>query len=145
MLINRTIVDFAQAFATDSDPMSQFFAQPGVGYYVPLYQRAYSWDKGNVEQLMTDLCQGTEMLLEQDDTILFMGTIILLTETDRVANINPRDARALPVRIDNVIDGQQRISTFAMLATALYDRLEKAWIQFERSVQRIPASSPLSS
>lgn len=145
MLINRTIVDFAQAFATDSDPMSQFFAQPGVGYYVPLYQRAYSWDKGNVEQLMTDLCQGTEMLLEQDDTILFMGTIILLTETDRVANINPRDARALPVRIDNVIDGQQRISTFAMLATVLYDRLEKAWIQFERSVQRIPASSPLSS
>lgn len=140
MLINKTIVNFSQAFATASEPISQFFALPGVGYYVPLYQRPYSWDRGNVEQLMTDLCQGTEMLLEQDDIILFMGTIILLTETDPATNINPRDARALPSRIDNVIDGQQRISTFALLATVLYDRLNKSWAHFEQAVQGSPAA-----
>lgn len=144
MLINKTIVNFPQAFATASEPVSQFFAQPGIGYYVPLYQRAYSWDRENVEQLMTDLSQGAEMLLEQDDTILFMGTIILLTESNPTVNINPRDPRALPSRIDNVIDGQQRISTFAMLATVLYDKLEKAWKQFDQAVQRVPAAAALS-
>ena len=125
MQISKTSADFSQAFATSSEAIATFFAQPGVGYYIPLYQREYSWDLQNINQLMEDLFQGVDLLLERDDAILFMGTVILLAEANR-QNINPRDHRALPTRIDNVIDGQQRISTFALLATMIYMRLHQA-------------------
>jgi hypothetical protein len=125
MQISKTFVQFDQAFTTYSEQLSAFFEQAGIGYYIPLYQREYSWDSENIDQLMDDLCQGVDMLLEKDDSILFMGTIILLTEINPKQNIKPKDDRAIPSRIDIVIDGQQRISTFALLATLLYSRLSE--------------------
>ena len=125
MQISKTFIAFSQAFVTTSESVADFFAQPGIGYYIPLYQREYSWDLENINQLMDDLCQGTELLLDKDEAILFMGTIILLTEPNPHQNIKPRDPRALPSRIDNVIDGQQRISTLALLATLLHQRLRE--------------------
>lgn len=124
MQISKTFVNFPQAFATSSEQISEFFSQAGIGYYIPLYQREYSWDTENIDQLMEDICQGVDMLIEKDDSILFLGTIILLTESNPNKNINPKDMRAIPTRVDNVIDGQQRISTFALLATLLHSRLQ---------------------
>jgi len=117
------MIDISKAFGTSSETVSGFFQRPGVGYYIPLYQREYSWDKENIEQLMEDICRGVDGLLTQDNAIRFMGTVILLKESNPSVNINPRDNRALPSRIDNVIDGQQRLSTIALLACLLYQRL----------------------
>lgn len=117
------MLDISKAFSTSSETVSAFFQRPGVGYYIPLYQREYSWDKENIDQLIEDICRGVDALLTEDKTIRFLGTVILVTEHNRDANINPRDKRALPSRIDNVIDGQQRISTIALLACLLYQRL----------------------
>lgn len=117
------LIDISKAFAPESEPVSGFFQKPGVAYYIPLYQREYSWEVDNVSQLMEDICNGVKTLVEDldagDRAIHFMGTVILFQESNPKQNIQPRDDRALPPRIDNVIDGQQRISTIALLSCVL--------------------------
>jgi uncharacterized protein with ParB-like and HNH nuclease domain len=116
-------VEISQAFATSSETISDFFQRPGVGYYIPLYQRPYSWDTENIDQLIADISSGVDALLADENNIRFLGTVILVKESNPNVNINPQDRKALPTRIDNVIDGQQRISTIALLACLLYQRL----------------------
>jgi len=118
-------MDISRVFTNKSEAVSSFFQQSGIGYYIPLYQREYSWDKENVDQLIEDICDGVGDIVDgiTDDPIHFMGTLILVTEINPVQNIKPLDQRALPTRIDNVIDGQQRISTIAILACQLYQKL----------------------
>lgn len=122
------MIDISKAFSPTSEPISGFFQQPGAAYYIPLYQREYSWEAENVEQLMEDVFNGVKSLIEdspeiRERAIHFMGTVILFQESSPKQNIQPRDDRALPTRIDNVIDGQQRISTIALLACVLLQRL----------------------
>ncbi len=119
------MIDITQAFSTSSEPLAAFYERPGIGYYIPLYQREYSWDEENIDQLMEDICRGVVGLTEGDrnEDIRFLGTVILVKETNPTVNIQPQDSRALPSMINHVIDGQQRISTIALLACLLYQRL----------------------
>ena len=117
------MLEISKAFPPSSETVKDFFHRAGVGYYIPLYQREYSWDRENIDQLMEDICRGVDSTLNDEESIRFMGTLILLTEQNPQTNVEPKDARALPPRIDNVIDGQQRISTFSLLACLLYQRL----------------------
>lgn len=122
------MVDVSKTFGTRSETIRDFFISPGVGFYIPLYQREYSWDKENVVQLIEDICHGVENLLANQDVkqdISFLGTIILVREPNANANINPKDSRALPSTIFNIIDGQQRISTIALLGCLLYQKLSQ--------------------
>ncbi|MEN7528913.1 DUF262 domain-containing HNH endonuclease family protein [Cupriavidus sp. DL-D2] len=122
------MIDISKAFSQTSEPVSGFFQQPGAGYYIPLYQREYSWEAENVEQLMEDVFNGVKSLVHDDKeardrSIHFLGTVILFQESSPKQNIQPRDDRALPTRIDNVIDGQQRLSTIAIIACVLLQHL----------------------
>ena len=118
----NNMIDISNAFNTISETVAEFFQRQAVGFYIPLYQREYSWDKDNIDQLMEDICQGVEHLLMDDREIRFMGTIIRVRESNPSANIQPLDRRALPDTIFNIIDGQQRISTIALLACLLYQK-----------------------
>jgi len=115
--------DISNSFDTRTQPIISFFQEPGLGFYIPLYQRDYSWDKEHIEQLMEDICQGVGTLVEKNDDTRFLGTIIVVAEQNKQRNIRPQDKEALPTRIDNIIDGQQRISTLALLAALLYQKL----------------------
>lgn len=117
-------MDISRIFTNKSESVANLFQQPGIGYYIPLYQREYSWDTENIDQLMEDICSGVHDLVDgTQDPIHFMGTLILVTETNPVTNIKPLDQRALPMRVDNVIDGQQRMSSIALLACQLYQKI----------------------
>ena len=119
-------MDISRVFTNKSESVANFFQQPGMGYYIPLYQREYSWDEENINQLIEDICSGVNDVGDGvPDAIHFMGTLILVTETNPIDNIRPLDQRALPSRVDNVIDGQQRISTIALLACQLYQKLSE--------------------
>jgi len=89
-------MEISRAFSTVSESVAYFFRRPGIGYYIPLYQRKYSWDDENIEQLMDDICSGVRDLLDSPDTLHFMGTVIIVTENDSENNIKPQDPRALP-------------------------------------------------
>lgn len=119
-------MDISRVFTNSSESVANFFQKPGIGYYIPLYQREYSWDTENIDQLMEDICSGVHDVVDgTSDPIHFLGTLILVTEINAVANIKPLDQRAIPTCVDNVIDGQQRISTITLLSCQLYQKIHE--------------------
>ncbi|WP_033622073.1 DUF262 domain-containing protein [Helicobacter pylori] len=79
-------------------------------YQIPIYQRPYQWTKENCEKLLDDLFFNYEDDRESD---YFCGSLVLIKSDTKTYDI---------------VDGQQRLSTFILLAKvllALYsDRLD---------------------
>ena len=73
-------------------------------YQIPDYQRPYSWDRDNVSDLIDDLVAAHAS--NQEETY-FCGSLVLVN--------NPGDRRL------DVIDGQQRLTTFTIIACVFRD------------------------
>jgi uncharacterized protein with ParB-like and HNH nuclease domain len=74
-------------------------------YQIPDYQRPYSWDKDNLADLVDDL---VEAYLNNKDENYFCGSLVLVNDDTTT-------------RYD-IIDGQQRTTTFTILACVFRDR-----------------------
>lgn len=121
------MVELSKAFSAAGLSVYQLLVAPGMGFYIPLYQREYSWETNNVQQLIDDLSNGVDTLYTQEkeeDVIRFLGTIITI-EADK-EKIKPQDPTALPSEIRLIIDGQQRITTLILLASQLYLQILQA-------------------
>ena len=94
--------------------------QNAVKYSIPIYQRPYSWGENELRRLMEDLHQG----LSNAEPV-FMGTIQLSYPIPLQARGNMRSY--------NVIDGQQRLTTFIILLSIL-ERICGNGIDDENSV-----------
>lgn len=121
------VLNIEKSFLTENRSVLDFMNQSGQGLYIPLYQRDYSWDSDNIEQLLEDLTRGIQRIASGevgDDSkeIRFLGTIITVVEPNR-NHIYPVEIQAVPSRIEKLIDGQQRVSTIALMATLLTKRL----------------------
>ena len=121
------VLNIEKSFLTENRSVLDFLNQSGQGLYIPLYQRDYSWDSDNIEQLLEDLTRGIQRIASGevgDDSkeIRFLGTIITVVEPTR-NHIYPVEIQAVPSRIEKLIDGQQRVSTIALMATLLTKRL----------------------
>jgi uncharacterized protein with ParB-like and HNH nuclease domain len=77
---------------------------------IPLFQRPYSWKKGNWETLWSDLLIQYDM---DNDSTHFIGAIVSLP------------VKSVPVGVSKymIIDDQQRLTTIALLLCALRDTL----------------------
>lgn len=118
------MIDVEQAFNPETKSVHVVFQSPGIGYYIPLYQREYSWDKDNIEQLLFDISKGLENIIDSNpEEIRFLGTLITVAEPNK-GDIKPQDPKGLPTSIEKVIDGQQRISTISLFATLLHDKFK---------------------
>ncbi len=119
-------INIETAFLTENRSVYNFFNQPGQGLYIPLYQRDYSWDSDNIDQLLEDINRGVERIAEgttvNNGEIRFLGTIITVIEANR-DKIHPVDRQALPTRIEKLIDGQQRVSTISLMSTILTKKI----------------------
>ena len=49
------VLDIEKSFLTENRSVLDFLNQSGQGLYIPLYQRDYSWDSDNIEQLLEAL------------------------------------------------------------------------------------------
>ncbi len=121
------VLNIEKSFLTENRSVLDFLNQSGQGLYIPLYQRDYSWDSDNIDQLLEDLTRGIQRIASgevSDDSkeIRFLGTIITVVEPNR-DNIYPVEIQAVPSRIEKLIDGQQRVSTIALMAALLTKRL----------------------
>ncbi|GAA6956684.1 DUF262 domain-containing protein [Helicobacter pylori] len=74
-------------------------------YQIPIYQRPYQWTEENCEKLLDDLFFNYEDDRESD---YFCGSLVLIAISE--------DSKA---KIYDVVDGQQRLSTFILLAKVL--------------------------
>ncbi len=91
-------------------PLKDILATALVSYYqIPDYQRPYQWTEKNCEKLLDDLLSSYEYYKESD---YFCGSLVLIAiGTDSATNAKTYD----------VVDGQQRLSTFILLAKVLAD------------------------
>ncbi|GAA8123913.1 DUF262 domain-containing protein [Helicobacter pylori] len=76
-------------------------------YQMPIYQRPYQWTEENCKKLLDDLLSSYEYYKEN---AYFCGSLVLITiDTDSETNAETYD----------IVDGQQRLSTFILLAKVL--------------------------
>src|SRR4051794_33616789 len=78
-------------------------------YRIPPYQREYSWQKAQWEELFQDLIEA--------DGAHFLGTIITLNQT----------TDAVHSGVLELIDGQQRMTTLTLLLAAIYSGLKEQY------------------
>jgi len=121
------VLNIEKSFLTENRSVLDFLNQSGQGLYIPLYQRDYSWDSDNIDQLLEDLSRGIQRIAcgevtDDSKEIRFLGTIITVVEPNR-DHIYPVEIQAVPSRIEKLIDGQQRVSTIALMAALLTKRL----------------------
>ncbi|WQS67203.1 DUF262 domain-containing protein [Helicobacter pylori] len=74
-------------------------------YQIPIYQRPYQWTEENCEKLLDDLFFNYEDDRESD---YFCGSLVLIATSE--------DSKA---KTYDIVDGQQRLSTFILLAKVL--------------------------
>ncbi|WP_187877733.1 DUF262 domain-containing protein [Helicobacter pylori] len=89
-------------------------------YQIPIYQRPYQWTEENCEKLLDDLFFNYEDDRESD---YFCGSLVLIAIS--------KDSK---VKTYDVVDGQQRLSTFILLAKVLAtlysERLDPEYQEF---------------
>ncbi|GAA7497391.1 hypothetical protein ckin125_10310 [Helicobacter pylori] len=89
-------------------PLKDILATALVSYYqIPDYQRPYQWTEKNCTKLLDDLFSSYEYYKESG---YFCGSLVLIViNTDSETNAETYD----------IVDGQQRLSTFILLAKVL--------------------------
>ncbi|MGN8482303.1 DUF262 domain-containing protein [Helicobacter pylori] len=101
-------------------PLKDILATALVSYYqIPDYQRPYQWTEENCEKLLDDLFFNYEDDRESD---YFCGSLVLV-KSDPNSKTETYD----------IVDGQQRLSTFILLAKVLadlYNGLDPEYLEY---------------
>ncbi|WP_101024199.1 DUF262 domain-containing protein [Helicobacter pylori] len=89
---------------SDNNSLKKILAAEDEAYYkIPIYQRPYQWGKEQCEELLDDLFESYEDYREDD---YFCGSLVLIRSNE-------------DGNIYDIVDGQQRLSTFILLAKVL--------------------------
>lgn len=98
--------------ATHTD-LTKLISNP-VQYYVPIFQRKYSWERKNCIKLLSDIIRVAK---DESRPCHFIGSIIYLAKND--------SQHASAIKEYLIIDGQQRLTTLSILLLALSDYTRK--------------------
>ncbi len=98
--------------------LQQFFSVGNEQFLIPAYQRRYAWGQRQQRELFDDL-----RLLAPGDTHL-LGTVLFLSDTHK-PGVNQLE----------LVDGQQRVTTIAILMRVLARRFDQQ--QKEKTAQRL--------
>lgn len=96
------------------------------GFYIPDYQRPYTWDEENLKRLFETIVNGVQNFVEyqgNDEYYAFLGAILSVSGSDELKiayNITQEDS---PNTVHALIDGQQRITSLILFISELYVRL----------------------
>jgi len=88
--------------------LGQLFTISNEQFYIPAYQRRYAWRRKQLDEFFNDINH-----LDENSSHL-LGTILFLTETHTIG-----------LNLLELIDGQQRITTIAIILKVLKDYFEK--------------------
>ena len=88
-------------------PLAEIF-NGNMLFNIPPYQRPYSWENEQIEELFSDLLSASESVTKKeklkDAAPYFLGSIVLVASEEKLFD---------------VIDGQQRLTTITLLLAAL--------------------------
>lgn len=108
-----------------AEPQSVFDViceRKNTGFYMPAYQRPYSWEESHIKDLFSDCENVFRNLLESPDAIIFLGSILSVDDSSALT-IYPLVKRHPPTHIKLIIDGQQRLSTLILMILCLNERI----------------------
>lgn len=115
-------MQISDVFGAHPRSVWEYLCENGQGLYVPAYQRQYSWDKSKITRLVEDICHGFTMLIDHEDSITFLGTLIAIHDTQYLT-VNPLVRGDVPSRVMTIIDGQQRLTTLLLIITVLHEEI----------------------
>lgn len=133
----------------NSEPKSLFdtISEAGVCFYLPAYQRPYTWNKKNVLRIFEDVLNGIENVMRNQESITFIGTLLSVHDT-KYQTINPLKRGEVPKGVMLVIDGQQRLTTLLLICVGLHDffstkqvKLQKLFDKAERELKILDVES----
>jgi len=87
-------------------PLQKIFGEDFI-FFIPGYQRPFSWEKDNFQKLVEDLFDSMDA--SKGDEVYFLGTIVLYNKKGNE---------------QEVIDGQQRLVSLAILFAVMRDLIE---------------------
>lgn len=114
-----------QIFETSTETLSSLTLNQDF-YYIPPYQRQYSWSEEDVQRLFESIATAFIELGQDAESFTFLGTIITIKDRS-FKSIPAVDRPNLPASVQLVIDGQQRLTTLFILILALHERLRQSY------------------
>ena len=111
-LFDVEIEDLKELFVNDSSKC----------FYIPAYQRPYSWETEQVNRVWEDFKYGIDELSRVDDYVSFLGSIITIHDISHVS-ISPIVKNEVPAKVLLIIDGQQRLTSLLLLIIAIEDSI----------------------
>ncbi|MFL2708043.1 MAG: DUF262 domain-containing protein [Gammaproteobacteria bacterium] len=96
---------------------------------VPDFQRGFDWNQDHVEDLWEDLHYYVDKVIDNDEEEFFCGTIILKTPDNEKASIEEKDRY-------QIVDGQQRLTSFYLLAIVLREKFKEFDTDKKRDVDK---------
>lgn len=118
-------MDIKNVFSVDTVNMKKLFAdEQEKCFYIPAYQRPYSWKKDDINRMWEDIVYGLEQLGSSEDYITFLGSVITMHDIKH-QSISPIARGEVPSKVMVIIDGQQRLTTLLLLVISLDNAIRK--------------------
>ena len=102
-------------FQANAQTLLRLF-QPGQGFYVPVYQRSYTWGGDQIDRLFEDINAGLNRAEHGPGPPTFLGSVILF---EGRGSVSPKVNTALPAQVLHVVDGHQRLTTLLLILVRL--------------------------
>lgn len=109
-------VEIESLFRPSSASVRQLLSDMVGGFAIPSYQRPYRWKPADIRRLFESVMTGLDRLVDDKEGVSFIGAVITVTGASNNHSTRPKDPR-------QVIDGQQRLSTILLMATAAHELL----------------------
>jgi hypothetical protein len=107
-------------FEAESASVHKLLAQLTESFYVPIFQRGYSWGEADIRHLFQTVFNGMDSQLGGGDTTPFLGACILVDSKSGIGA-----GQIASGKVCQIIDGQQRITTLLIIACELGFHLEE--------------------
>lgn len=96
-------------------------------FEVPMYQRGYSWGREEVEDFCADIFSCVDACNEEKTYEHFFGSIVCVEQ---------KSSLGATAKLNILVDGQQRTSTFVLFMSVVIDELKKTCQDIADDVQR---------
>ncbi|MDN2483440.1 DUF262 domain-containing protein [Vibrio agarivorans] len=121
-----------------AEPQSVFDViceRKNTGFYMPAYQRPYSWEEAHIRDLFSDCENVFRNLLQSSDAIIFLGSVLSVDDSEG-NTVYPLAKRHTPTTIKLIIDGQQRLSTLTLIILCLNERLRVLLPNLKKAINK---------
>lgn len=115
-------ININNIFNAKSVDLEQLYSKTGSGFFIPIYQRQYTWNTKHIDRMLDDVFSCIHRIKEDENSLTFIGTIITVADKQGVAK-DKDGTTELPSEVNQVIDGQQRLTSYLLIMMAYHSIL----------------------